>query len=478
MAQILFGIQSYQSRSKPLSNQRVVNCFLEKQPEGAKSQVPVFGAPGLTVWTTLPESPHRGEWNFNGVLYVVAGASLYSVSPAGVYTKIGTGITGINNVSISDNGVQLVIVNGVGGWIYCTTNNNSLGVSGFFDLTLQPNFYPAHTVLFFDGYFVFDRVGSNEFFLSALYDGTSYSGLDFASAEAQPGFLIAVAQNLQLLFLFCQNHIEMWYDAGAADFPFQRYAGGVIEKGCAAPLTVIVQDEAIFFLGTDLVFYRLQGNVPVRVSTHAVEHAFAQYGDVSDAFCFTYTLEGHKMVHLTFPSVPHSWVFDLSTSMWHERVSLDNRNIDLKRWRGNCALRIYNMNLIGDFYTGTLWNLDWDAYKEGTNTMPMIIDSAPLHQDRQRVFVTRLELDMEVGVGLTTGQGSNPQAMLQWSKDGGKTYSTLQPWRSMGKIGEYLRRMRWMSLGEAYQWNFRLVITDPVKRVLIAAHADVEIGME
>lgn len=477
MPQILFGIQSYQSRSLPLSAQRVLNCFLEKQVEGAKSQIPVFGAPGLTQWSAAPKPGIRGEWNFNGVLYIVAGDSLYSVSQTGAIALIGSGITGSNLVSISDNGVQLVIVNGRGGWVYSTTASNSLGAAGFTPIT-SPNFYPANTVIFFDGYFIFDRVGTNEFFLSALFDGTSYSGLDFASAEAQPGFLLAVAQNLQLLFLFCQNHIEMWYDAGAADFPFQRYAGGVIEKGCGAPLTVINQDEALFFLGQDLVFYRLQGNVPVRVSTHAIESAFASYQGVSDANCFTYTLEGHKMVHLTFPSAPHSWCWDISTSLWHERDSTDGSNNDLGRWRGNTAIRIYNQIIIGDFYSGTLWMLDWNAFTEGGNALKMLIDSSPLHQDRMRVFVTRLELDMEVGVGLTTGQGSNPMANLQWSKDGGKTWSILTPPRSMGKIGEFLRRMRWLSLGVAYQWVFRIQISDPVKRVLIAANADIEIGMQ
>jgi hypothetical protein len=469
MPQILFGIQSYESRSLPLSAQRALNCFMEKQPDGAKSQIPVFGAPGLTRWTALATIKVRGFWNFNGVLHTVVGATLYSVSAIGTVTVVGTGITGTGNVSMSDNGIQLVIVNGLGGWIY--------GPATPFQEIIDPNFYPANTVLFFDGYFVFDRVGTNEFFLSGLYDGLSYSGLDFASAEAQPGFLIACAQNLQLLFLFCQNHIEMWYDAGAADFPFQRYAGGVIEKGCAAPRTVINQDEAIFFLGRDLVFYRLQGNVPVRISTHAIESAIASYGDVSDAFCFTYTLQGHKMVHLTFPSAPHSWVWDISTSLWHERSSIGSNNNDIGRWRGNCAIQIYSQIFIGDLLTGTIWMLDWNNYTEDGNTIEMLVHSASLHQDRLRIFVPRLELDMETGVGLTTGQGSDPQAMLRWSKDGGKTWSTLQPWRSIGKIGEYQKRLRWLGLGQAYQWIFELVITDPVKRVLIAAHADIEIGM-
>lgn len=472
MPEILFGIQSYESRSQPVSSQRLVNGFVERQPEGAKSQMPLFGAPGLTLFTELPTWPIRGLWNFRGVLYAVGGETLYRINQAGGYKVLGDGISGTGVVSISDNGVQLIVVNGLGGYL--------VDEAGAYQQIQNANFYSAATVLFFDNYFVFDRRGTNEFFLSGLSDGTSYSGLDFASAEAQPGFLTAVAQNLQLLFLFCQNHTEMWYDAGAADFPFQRYAGGVIERGCIAPHSVIQQDDALFFLGQDGIFYRLQGNVPIRVSTHAVEHAIASYGDVSDAFCFTYTLEGHKMVHLTFPSAPgggHSWVWDISTGKWHERESWDENAQSLGRWRGNCALTMNNQILIGDAFSGKIGILDWENQTEYGNAIQMLVHSAPLHQDRMRIFVRRLELDMEFGTGLASGAGSEPVLMLRYSKDGAQTWSGTEPRRALGRVGEYLRRARWLNLGVAYQWTFELTISSPVKRVLIATHSDVEVGM-
>ncbi len=164
-------------------------------------------------------------WNFNGELFVVSGGSVFHVNRAGgskaltlnafVPNKLGS-IPGTGPVSMSDNGTQLIIVNGVSGYIVPTA------FGGLGTEIENPNFFSASTVLYFDGYFVLDRKGTNEFFLSALNDGTMYSGLDFASAVAQPGLIIATKQNLQLLFLFTQNHIEMWYDAGTADFPFQR----------------------------------------------------------------------------------------------------------------------------------------------------------------------------------------------------------------------------------------------------------------
>lgn len=478
MPDIIFGLESYESRSLPLSAQRMLNCFFEAQPQGeAKSQTPVFGAPGLTPWITLPTWPIRGFWSFNGVLYVVAGDTLYRVNQAGGYKKIGSGITGNQVVRMADNGVQIMAVNGLGGYLADNTDK--------YQQVQSPSFFSSATILFFDGYFIFDRKGTNEFFLSGLYDGTSYNGDDFASAEAQPGFLSAVAQNLQLLFLFSQNHIEMWYDAGAADFPFQRYAGGVIEKGCIAPYTVIQQDEALFFLGADKVFYRLQGNVPLRVSNHGVEKAISEYPVVSDAQCFTYTLQGHKMIHLTFPTAGASWVYDISTKKWHERESRDSNGNPLGRWRGNCAIEIYNRILIGDAFDGTISFLDWDNCTERGNPMEFLIHSVPYSMDRIPVFFNRLELDMQTGYGLRPGgegpitQASPaPVAMLRRSVDGGMTWSKQQQWRSLGKVGEYVRRLRWLSQGRAYQFVFELAISDPVPRVLIGAHGDIEQGMQ
>ncbi len=469
MPEIIFATESYQSRSLQLSAQQLKNCFLETQPQGAKSQVPIFAAPGLNAWCTLPTFPVRGMWNFRGRLYAVAGDSLYRINSAGGYKFLGSGISGTGVVSMSDNGTQLVVVNGVEGYLV-----DDMDV---FQQIIDPNFYSASTVLFFDNYFVYDRKGTNEFFLSALNDGLSYNGLDFASAEAQPGFLTAVAQNLQLLFLFAQNHIEMWYDAGLPSFPFQRYAGGVIERGCSSPYSIVLQDDAIFFLGNDHIFYRLQGNVPIRISTHAIESAIQGYAKISDAFCFTYTIEGHKMVVLTFPSVPHTWVYDISTKLWHERESLDENDVSIGRWRGNCAVNVYDDVYIGDSVTGVIGKMDWNTNTEYGNTIQVLMTSNTLHYDRLPIFIGRLETDMQSGFGLNTGLGSEPEVYLQWSKDGGETWSKLQPSRSLGKVGEYVTRQRWLNIGRGYQFTFRLIMSDSVKRALIGTHSDVAVGM-
>lgn len=471
MPPLMFAIESAVSRALPLSAQRLVNCFVEKQEADAKSPIPLFGAPGMTVFATCGTGPVRGLWLMNGLVYAISGQSLFSIDQNGFVTQLGTGIGGTTPVSMADNGTQLCIVNGQGGWIY--------SVGGGLQQITSAAFYAASTVNFFDGYFVFDRLGTNEYFLSALYDGLTYNGLDFASAEAKPDQVLACPQNLQLLFVMCKQHIELWYDAGTNDFPFQRYAGGVINYGVMAAATVCAQDGSLFFLGADKIFYRLQANQPIRISNHALEHVLAQDPDLTQAFAFSHTLEGHKFIFLMLPASNRTFVFDISTGKWHERESWDASGNTLGRWRGNCTIEAYQSILVGDAFDGAICKVDWNVFTERGNTMQLLAHSAPLHHDRMRIFVSLLEIDVQAGVGTPSGPGSNPQIMLRISRDGGVTWTPTQEFASMGvgALGQYTKRVRWTRLGSARQFVFELTITDPVRRTIMATKCDYTVGV-
>ena len=467
--QIQFATQSYKHPSLPLSAQRCSNFYAERQPADAKSQIAVLGVPGLTLLQAVGTGPIRGMHVMNSVLYVVSGGNLYSVPKTGAATALGGVIAGTGIVSMSDNGTQLCIVNGVHGYIY--------SVTGGFQAITDANFHAANTVTFFDNYFVFDWLGTNKYFISAILDGTTYSVLDFASAEVQPQNVVSIVNQQENLLIFCTGHIETWYDSGAVAFPFQRYDGATIERGCTGSYTPVKEDNSVFFLGDDLIFYRLNGIIPVRISTHALEYEWQTYTTTSDAYTFSYTWGGHKFIVLTFPTQLKTFVFDISTNLWHERESWDQNNQTYGRWRGNCHISWFGKELIGDAVNGNIGYLDESAYTEYGNTIPGLLVAPPIHSDRKRVFHSRFELDMEFGVGLASGQGSDPQAMLDWSNDGGLTFTPLQIWHSIGKQGEYRRRLRWLRLGQARTRVYRLSITDPVKRVIIAAHADLTVGM-
>lgn len=469
MAIIPFATQSYRSPALPVSSQRCRNMYAEQQPQNAKTQVALFGAPGLVSFASVGSGPIRGMWNMNEMVYVVSGSSLYSVSSTGVATQLGIGISGTNIVSMSDNGTQLCIVNGVNGYIYSTA-------TGFIRI-VDPAFNPADVVTFFDEYFVFNWTGTNKFFISNILDGTTYDALAFASAEVQPDYVLSIVNQQENLLIFGTRSIETWYDSGDVNFPFARYDGATIERGLGAALATVKEDNSVFFLGNDLIFYRLNGVVPVRVSTHAIEAAWRQYGTTSDAYCFSITYEGHKWVVITFPSANATWVFDIATELWHERMSFNTDGSEMGRWRGAQFVYCYGKNLIGDAYTNTIGYFNSSTYTEYGNPIIGELVAPVIHADRHRVFMSRFELDVQTGIGLTTGQGSDPQIMVNWSDDGGRTYSQLQQWNTMGKIGEYLIRLRWLRLGQFRQRVMKVTISDPVPRCIIANSVDIEAGL-
>lgn len=468
-----------QSRSLPLDAQRCINFFAEAAQKDAESPVGVFGCPGLTQFARINAGPVRGFRLVNNVLYVVSGSKFFSLAANGAFTDLTSGLTisGSSPVGISDNGIQVMIVNGARGYCYGIPGTSAPNAGAMTDVTGASGFYPANTVTFIDGYFVFDRAGTTQFFLSGLFDGTSFSGLDFASEE-QISDIVQCAINLKdQLLIVGQKTISIWYDTGANNFPFQPYSGSLVMRGTCAPLSITYEDNSIFFMGDDGIFYRLNGYLPVRISTPTVESLWGSYYKISDCYCFVVSWQGHKFINVVFPGQPATWVFDLQTGLWHERESWDSGNNSLGRWRGNCAIRAFDKVLVGDAFDGVVGVYDDNAYTEYGNTIRGLITTPPIHKDRKRIFMSRFELYMESGVGLPSGQGSNPQIVLDWSDDGARTWSRQQTPASFGAEGQYRQRTRWLRLGQSRTRTYRLTVTDPVRRNIVGAYVDMAAGL-
>lgn len=469
---IPFATQSYQARSLPLSAQRVVNLFAEAAPPDARSTVVLYGTPGLTLFGTVGSGPIRGLHVMGTTLYAVSGDQLYSVSSSGVGTNLGT-LAGRerteSRVDMADNGRQLVIINSDGkGTVYDGTTLAAI---------TDPDFPRASSLSYVDGYFLFTRPNTGQWFISDLLEATSYDALDFATAETYPDPLVKVYVDHREVWLFGTKSTEIWSNTGGAAFPFERVSGAVIERGCAAAGSVAKMDNSVFWLGDDGIVYRAAGYQPQRVSTHAIEHAIEGYATLADALAFTYSQEGHSFFCLTFPDAAVTWVYDASTQLWHERESRDDEGRSLGRWRVNAYADAYNQHVVGDYDSGQLYTLDMDEATENGLAIRREAVSAPVAATGQRLKMARLELELETGVGRTTGQGSTPQAMIQFSDDGGRTWSN-ERWATMGQLGEYRRRVRWYRMGQFRERYLRLTLADPVKVALIGATAELDRGWE
>ena len=235
-------------------------------------------------------------------------------------------------------------------------------------------------------------------------------------------------------------------------------------------------DNTLFWLGNDPrgygIVYRANGYQAQRVSTHAIEYAIQQYGDASNAIAYTYQQEGHAFYVLIFPTVDKTWVFDVSTGAWHERAGFENGFFT--RHRSNCQTNFQNQTIVGDYLNGNIYAFDLDDYTDNGAVQKWVRSWRALGQGQNNLTRTAhhsLQLEIESGVGLNTGQGSDPQIMLRWSDDGGHTWSN-QHWVSAGKIGQYFRRAIWRRLGMTTKLRDRVYEisgTDPVKTVILGA---------
>lgn len=458
--EIQFAVQSYSHSAQQLSSQRCINAYAEAQPKDAKSRVSVIGAPGASTFCTAGTGPFRGGIVVNGVPYVVSGSELYSITSAGVAVLRGTGITGINRVGIDATLTEILVVNGVNGFSYLIN-------TGDFAQIADVDFKVANTVTAINQIFALDEAGTNRYQISNVLDGRTYD-LEFATGEANPDKVLAVKNRNGVLQVIGEITIEFWDHTGASDFPFSRFKGGTLDRGINAIHALVNEDQSTFLLGNDLVVYRLSGQGLQRISKHALEIEWQSYDTTTDAIMFSVPINGHKFIYLTFPTENATFGFDIATGLWHERGSFDPTGIEVK-WRVGGCMPAYNKILVGDLNSGKIGVLDPDVYTEFGDQIITTLISPPVYADGKRIFVPCFELDMEVGVGLTTGQGSNPQIMMSYSTDGGRTYSAPEEAKSFGAVGEYGTRLQWDRLGSAYQYVFKLSISDPVKRVITGA---------
>jgi hypothetical protein len=407
---------------------------------------------------------------------------------------------------MSDNGTQLFIACNPDGFIY----NADTGV---FQQITDEDFPGAVTVGYLDGYFVFNEPNSQRIWVTSLLDGLSVDPLDFASAEGAPDQLVSLIVDHREAWLFGTNSVEVWYDAGLADFPLTRIQGAYNEIGCAAPYSVAKLDNGLFWLGSDArgrgIVYRSNGYTGVRVSTHAVEWHIQQYGSLSDAIGYTYQQDGHAFYVLIFPTADTTWVYDVSTGAWHERAGFSNGAF--VRHRSNCQMSFADEIVVGDYANGNLYAFDLDVYADNGSTQKWLRSWRALPtgaNNLKRTVQHSLQLDCETGVGLNgidpldpltvllteggdellaeddtpllltypTVQGADPQVMLRWSDDGGHTWSN-EHWKSLGRIGKYGYRTIWRRLGMTVKLRdrvYELSGTDPVKIAIMGAELSVD----
>lgn len=451
------------------SSQRLVNLYPEVHEAGPrKGNVARFvGTPGLRLRTTLGDGPIRGVHRAStGQLFVVSGANLYEVfSHWSAAQRSGSLASSDGRVTMADDGTRIIIGDGGSQAFQATlTAGSALAVVADADC-------PGGHVAWQDGYFIHTVPGTGRFAISGL-NAVTYDALDTATAEGRPDQLVSLLSVNRLLWLFGERTTEVWWNSGDADFPFARHDAAFIETGTIAAGTCVRAGGSVVWVGSDErgrgTVWHARGFEPARISTHAVELALDGYSRLDEASAFAYQQGGHEFYQLSVPD-GGTWVFDFSTGLWHERSYLGEDGEEPHR---ACVGTVaFGDVVVGDREDGRLYTYDLEYYSDDGDPIRRLRQSPHISQSEKRIRFNAFELQTEPGVGLVTGQGSAPVAVLSWSDDGGHTWSNEHQ-ASLGAMGEYRNRARWLRLGMGRDRVFRVAVSDPVPVTWLGAEIE------
>lgn len=460
---------TYKHRSLPLSAQRTINFWPQKQTdEKAKSSYILECPPGYLLFGTQAGGADRGMLAHKDILYKVSGTVLYTVSSSGVHTSRGT-IPGSGRCILAPIGSYIIIANGTARYLW-----NGSAVSLISDSDLEA----GDGVAVLNNQALYDGTG-NRFGVSDAGDATSINGLNYASAESDASDLQRIYVFNQVAYMMKKSSAEPWYNSGQGNPPFDRFEGSQINVGLGAIHSVANDDDAIYFYGDDDQVYLMRGGASAAVtaiSTLPMAEEFKTYSTTSDAIGYCINMDGQWQYHLTFPTQGKTWVYPIGGE-WFELSS----GVAGGRCIANSYAYCFRKHLVADYQNGNIYELDPNTYSENGNPIVRQRDTAPIHgglfqAPGKTLTMTRFELIMETGTGILSGQGSDPVIMLSFSDDGGRTFSS-EMWGQVGMMGEFRRKVEWFGLGSFDSRIMRIKISDPVRCVIYSGASDIEIGI-
>jgi hypothetical protein len=459
----LFGV-GQKGKSPVVSSQHRINCYIERVVDEDTEQTAIFGSPGMDLMGDLGSTPIRGWIVVGELIYAVHRNTFYEINNGGAATSRGTISSSTGRVDMASDGDVILIVDGTEGYTYTVASTTLAAIS---DSDFPDS---AQTCSWGGGYFKVEN--GDQWQISE--DGTTWDALDIATAEHAPDGIVRVYDDHSEALIFGDYTTEFWGLTGNPDFPYIPIRGAAVEYGLAARFSLAKFENSVAGLFKNRLgqvqVMMVVGHQMVPISSTELDSVINRYTNPITATGYSYMHEGHSFYRINFPSDGKSWEFDgtaskqLGSPVWCERQS----GVAGGRHRGEMCVNYLNKVRIADYENGKFYTLNALSYDENDEYFPFELTSRVLVRDYDPFTINKLFLAFETGVGLPTGQGSDPQVMLQISRDGGRTFGQ-EMWKDLGEVGKYLRRAEWHQIGTADSFVFRVRITDPVKRHLMNA---------
>lgn len=431
------------------SRETLLNMYSEVISHGGRSKLVRRQRPGLTVRESLP-TVKRGIAKFTHGHYLVARNKAYKWDGTSL-EQIGTLNTSVGKVTIiSDENNNVLISDGADAYHY-------EAATAQWTLPTMPSTLVG-TLSFIGGYGIYNEPETATWFYSALNDLTTWSALDFFTAEGESDYLVRTFVDKKEVLLFGTDTLEFWRLVGGDDvFSYNTYA----QRGCIAPYSVAGEDNSVFWVGNDKIVYRIDGYRPARVSTHTIEEWIEGASNPEEGEAFIYTYRGHKFYVLTFPDYGTRQL-DISNGIWSTCQTWEREEWTVLGGHGRAV----------DYYLtpNAIVSLDGTKNTDEGGIMERGAISAPIYNGGERFVIPMLNLDVEVG---RVAEGSDePEVMVQCSRDS-EVFGAIRH-RGLGNTGDYARRVVLRNFGQAREASFKITVTDDVNFAFMTGPTEVK----
>jgi hypothetical protein len=460
----------------------------------------LHATPGSDLYCTLPNLGIvrvGGLLELNDLLYAICDNKLYSITSALVISELGTLISSSGAVSMITNGIQLMIVDGVAGYVF---DLQTLAFTTITDTNFTNLPAPSY-VTYQEGRAIFTLSGgSDSFYISNLNDFTTYDSdgagpIAFGTAESDPQNLVAPFSVGRKLLLFGRFNTELWVLTDDALFPYRPDPTILIPYGCIAKRSIVEVNGLPIWLSRNkdghLMLLTVDGNFnPKSLLDDNQVNVLQHLTSYADAYAYSFQLKSHLFYVLTFPTDEKSYIYDVATGSFQQFASWAEDalgNQILGQHLSNSYAFFVGKMIIGDYRgEGNLlymsFDLPTDYNVSSDDSIYREVTIPVISENKERVTVHNIELDMETATTTVTALESEdeinlPIINIRMSRDGGHSFD--QPRTvNFGYAGQYNKRVKLYAWGQFIDGTFKIYTNHTSFIAIHQIIADIELEQD